>query len=123
VRAGRYDEALVLTERAWRILSRNPAVGQPDLLNTMSTLGTLYSLTGRPLAAEVYSKQAVSLAELIYGPDHPRLGYYLRAYAEVLKRQDRKAEAKVVEKRSATILTHNVEVNPVQHTINVNALR
>lgn len=123
MRAGRFDEALIHTERAWRILSRNPSVGEPDLLNTMSALGTVYSLTGRPLEAEVYSKQAVSRAEAIYGPDHPRLGYYLKAYAEVLRRQDRKAEAKAVQKRSATILTHNVQANPVQHTINVNALR
>jgi tetratricopeptide (TPR) repeat protein len=123
IRTGRYQEALIHTERAWRILSRNPAVGEPDLLNTMSVLGTLYSLTSRPLEAEVYSQQAVSRAESIYGPDHPRLGYYLRAYAEVLKRQDRKAEAKAVEKRSATILTRNAQASPAHHTINVNALR
>jgi tetratricopeptide (TPR) repeat protein len=122
-RAGRYDEALATAERAWRIVSRNPAVGDPDLLNAMSNLGTLYSLTSRPLEAEVFSKQAVSRAELIYGPDHPRLGYYLKAYALVLKRQGRKAEAKAAEKRSATILMDSVQANPVQHTINVNALR
>jgi tetratricopeptide (TPR) repeat protein len=121
--AGRYDEALIHTERAWRILSRNPAVGEPDLLNTMSTLGTLYSLTGRPVEAEVFSKQAVSRAETIYGPDHPRFGYYLKAYADVMKRQDRKAEAKAAEKRSGAILTRNAQANPVRHTVNVNALR
>jgi tetratricopeptide (TPR) repeat protein len=123
IRAGRYDEALIQTERAWRILSGNPAVGEPDLLNTMCTLGTLYSLTGRPLEAEVYSMQAVSRGEAIYGPDHPRLGYYLRGYAGVLKRQGRNSEAKAMEKRSAAILAHNAQANPVQHTINVNALR
>lgn len=122
-RAGRYDEALIHTERAWQILSRNPAVAEPDLLNTMSALGTLYSLTGRPREAEFYSKQAVSRAETIYGPDHPRLGWYLKAYSEALKRQDRKAEAKAAEKRSGAILTRNVQANPVQHTVNVNALR
>ena len=123
IRAGRYDEALIHSERAWRILSRNPAVGEPDRLNTMSALGTLYSLTGRPLEAEIFSKQAVSRAETIYGPDHPRLGYYLKAYADVLKRLDRKAEAKAAEKRSGAILTRSGQANPVQHTVNVNALR
>lgn len=123
IRAGRYDEALTQTERAWRILSGNPSVGEPDLLNTMCTLGTLYSLTGRPAEAEVYSMQAVSRGEAIYGPDHPRLGYYLKGYAGVLKRQGRTSEAKAVEKRSAAILTHYARANPVQHTINVNALR
>jgi len=123
IRAGRYDEALIHTERAWRILSGNPAVGEPDLLNTMCTLGTLYSLTGRPIEAEVYAMQAVSRAEAIYGLDHPRLGYYLKGYAGVLRRQGRNSEAKAAEKRSAAILTHNLRANPVQHTINVNALR
>jgi tetratricopeptide (TPR) repeat protein len=123
MRAGRYEEALLDTERAWRILSRNPSVGEPDLLNTMSALGTLYSLTGRPLEAEVFAKQAVSQAEKIYGSDHPRYAYYLKAYAEVLKRQDRKTEAKAAEKTSDAILSRNVQANPVRHTVNINALR
>lgn len=123
MRARRYDEALIHTERAWQILSRNPSVGEPDRLNTMSSLGTLYSLTGRPREAELYAKLAVSRAEAIYGPDHPRLGYYLKTYAEVLKRQDRKTEAKSAEKRSAAILSRSVQANPVWHSVNVNALR
>src|SRR5262249_13601574 len=47
MRAGRYDEALVLAERSWKLLSTNPSVAEPDILNTMSSLGTLYALTGR----------------------------------------------------------------------------
>jgi tetratricopeptide (TPR) repeat protein len=123
MRAGRYDEALAQTERCWRILSGNPKVGEPDRLNTMSALGTLYSMTGRFREAEFYAEAAVNRAEKIYGPDHPRLGYYLKGYADVLKRENRKSEAKSVEKRSAAILTRNVQANPAWHTVNVNALR
>jgi tetratricopeptide (TPR) repeat protein len=122
-RAKRYGEALAYTERAWQILSKNPGVAEPDLLNTMSALGTLYSLTGRPREAEMYSRQAVDRAEIIYGPEHPRLGWYLKGYAQVLRRLDRKGESKVMEKRADAILTHNGQSNPVQHTVNVNALR
>ena len=122
-RAGRYDEALTYTERSWQILSRDPRVAEPDILNTMCQLGALYSLTGRPQDAEFYAKQAATRAEAIYGPDHPRLGWYLRSYAEVLKRLNRKAEAKAVEKRSTAILASSGRINPVHHTVNVNALR
>jgi tetratricopeptide (TPR) repeat protein len=119
-RAGRYDEALDLAERAWRILRGNPAVGEPDRLNAIGALGTLYSLAGRYREAEQYSKDAVGRSEAIYGPDHPRVGHYLRTYADVLKREGRKAEAKTVEKRADAILN---KANPAGHTVNVTALR
>src|SRR4029078_11536644 len=41
-----YKEALALTERTWRILSKDPRVADPDLINTMSALGFLYCMTG-----------------------------------------------------------------------------
>lgn len=123
MRTGRYDEAVHAAERAWRILGNNPAVGEPDRLNTMGALGTLYSLVGRYAEAETFAKEAVNRAEVIYGPDHPRLAYYLRAYANVLKREDRKTESKAVERRSQAILNHSGQGNPEWHTVNVSALR
>ena len=122
-RSGRYAEALTYTERAWEILRLDPTVGEPDLLNTMSSLGTLYSCLGRRQEAELYSKQAADRAEVVYGPDHSRLAWYLKGYAQVLQRAGRKAEAKAVESRSNAILARNAQGNSVQHTVNVNALR
>jgi tetratricopeptide (TPR) repeat protein len=122
-RSHRYEEALATTERSWHVLSGNPKVAEPDLLNTMSALGTLYALNGRPAEGEPYAKRSVERAEFIYGPDHPRLGWYLKAYADVLKRLGRQKDARKTEQRASAILQRNEELNPVQHTVNVNALR
>jgi len=122
--AGRkYREALAVTERAWRILGRDPRVAEPDRINTMSSLAMLYSLTGHGSEAELYGREAAAKAEAIYGPDHPRLGWHLANYAEILKRLGRKDEARAVERRSKAILAHSEESNPVRQSVNVNALR
>lgn len=119
----KYQEALSLTERSWRILRQDPRVPEPDRINTMSALATLYSLTGRFGEAETYGREAVAKAETIYGPEHYRLGWHLANYAAILKRMGRKDEAKAVKQRSAAILARNEQANPVSHTVNVNALR
>jgi tetratricopeptide (TPR) repeat protein len=118
-----YKEALALTERTWRILSKDPRVADPDLINTMSALGFLYCMTGQPKEAEFYARQAVAKAEAIYGPDHARLGWHLANYADVMKRIGHKNEAKAAQQRATAILARNQQANPVRHTVNVNALR
>lgn len=121
-RMGRYSEALGYSQRCWDILSRSPGIAEPDKLNTMSALGRLYAVTGRPQEAEFYSRQAAERAEAIYGPQHPRLGYYLKNYAEVLRILDRKNEAKAIAKRADSILSTSAQSNPIQ-TIHASALR
>jgi len=122
-REHKYGEALAVTERAWQILRENPRVAAPDLLNTMSSLAALYSLTGNMSEAELYAKDLTARAEAIYGPDHPRFGWCLANYAAILGRMGRKDEARAMEKRSAAILARSEEANPVRHSVNVNALR
>jgi tetratricopeptide (TPR) repeat protein len=123
IREGRKKEALAVTERTWEILHKDPRVAEPDLINTMNTLGMLYSLAGRFQEAEFFGREAVVKAETVYGPEHPRLGWHLANYAQILKRMGRKGEARAVEQRSAAILADSRHANPVRDTVNVNALR
>jgi len=122
-RAKRYDEALPYAERAWSILRQDPTVAEPDLLNTMGSLGLLYSLTGHSADAEYYAKTAAERAVTIYGREHLRTGWYTANYAAVLKNLNRKSEAKAVQKEANSMLATSARQNPGHQTLNASALR
>lgn len=118
----RYSEALGYSERAWKIIQRSPQVAGPDRVNTTIALSSLYSLTGHPKEAAYFAKEGLALVESVYKPDNPRVGWYLKTYAAVLRRLNRKEEAKAAEKRAEAILADSSGRRSRQ-TVNVTALR
>ena len=117
-----YREALAYSERAWKIIEKSPQVAGPDRVNTTIALSSLYALTGQPKEAAYFAKEGLALVESVYRPDNPRVGWYLKSYAAVLRRLNRKAEAKAAEKRAAAILA-NSSSGRARQTVNVSALR
>ena len=118
----RYSEALGYSERAWKIIQHSPQVAGPDRVNTTIALSSLYSMTGQPKEAAYFAGEGLALVESVYQPDNPRVGWYLKTYAAVLRRLNRKEEAKAAEKRAAAILAASSGGRSRQ-TVNVSALR
>ncbi len=120
----RYSDAVEPAERAWKILrSSAPHIGDPDLASALDALGLVYAHTGRITEAESVAKQAVDMAERVYGPQHPRTARYLKTYASILQQMNRKSEAKALVKRADGILAQSALDNPTQHTVRANSLR
>jgi tetratricopeptide (TPR) repeat protein len=120
----RYAEAVAPAERAWKILQADaPHIADKDLAGSLDALGVVYWRNGRMREAEACAGQAAAMAEAIYGPDHPYVGYYLANYAAILKQLNRKTEAAKAAKRANAILAQSARDNPTQHTVSVNALR
>jgi len=124
IAAHRCAEAVEPAERAWQITrAAAPRIGDPDIAATLDTMGLVYWKAGRPQEAEVYSEQAVAVAEGVYGPDQRQLGWYLKNYAGILRQLGRKSEAKALDERAKAILAENARRSSGSRTVDVNALR
>jgi tetratricopeptide (TPR) repeat protein len=99
---GDYPQAESLFRRALSILKTSRSQS-PYLATVDQNLGALYLRQGDYLQAETYCHRALEGMEKAYGPDHPDVAGALRAYAAVLRKERRKAEAKKLEKRAALI--------------------
>lgn len=117
-----YSEALTHSERAWRIIQKSPQVSAPDRVNTTIALSSLYALTGKPEEAMYFAREGLALVESVYQPDNPRVGWFLKSHASVLRRLNRKDEAKAAEKRAEAILANSAG-GRTRQTVNVSALR
>jgi tetratricopeptide (TPR) repeat protein len=118
----RYTDAIATAQRASEILKVRPAASIAGAAGTMAALGNVYLQAGRLEEAEFYSKNAVAQAEATSGPDHLHVAWCLQNYAGVLKRLNRKDEAKAAEKRARAILGRRENHNQGLDTVNVNAL-
>jgi tetratricopeptide (TPR) repeat protein len=121
----RYTEAVGPAERAWQILrtSAEP-VSTAYRAATFSVLGAVYLHTGRLTEAETFGRQAVELATATSGPDDPQLAVYLGNYANILRRADRKKEAKDFQGEADAITARNSYTAGLYgYTVNVAALR
>ena len=96
-------EAEELLLRANQLLE-SAAPGGVERIRTLTNLGLLYATTGRLNQAEPALRQALEIAERVWGPDHPELGSMLQDYARVLNRLGRNEEARQAGARSRQIL-------------------
>jgi tetratricopeptide (TPR) repeat protein len=96
-------EAEELLLRANQLLA-SAAPGGVERIRTLTNLGLLYARAGRLNQAEPALRQALEIAEWVWGPDHPELGGMLQDYARVLKRLGRNDEAMQASVRSRQIL-------------------
>jgi tetratricopeptide (TPR) repeat protein len=120
----RYAEAAAVAERAWKLLQSAPLpIGPPDRASALDILGDAYAHTGRIAEGVSDAEQAVTLAEELYGPNHPILGVYLKCYADVLKQANRKSEARAVKRRADDIMAHAARNTMGGATVSINALR
>jgi tetratricopeptide (TPR) repeat protein len=101
---GQHRKALVQAELAEDIAKKAPQVQPLVRCEILATLASLYVENGRSEAADEASREAISLAERVYGPNHFSCGWLWRARAYLLRKLNRKAEAKVAEQRGRAIL-------------------
>jgi len=73
-RHGRGEEALRLAREGVAHARRWPDGAREILPETLTNLGRLLLMEGRPAEAERYVLEAKSLYESVYGPDHARIG-------------------------------------------------
>jgi CHAT domain-containing protein/tetratricopeptide (TPR) repeat protein len=80
-RAGRYDEALPLGERALDIRKRVLGPENPDVASSLNNLANLYRRRGDYTKAEPLYRHALTIREKLFGPDHPDVATVLNALA------------------------------------------
>lgn len=119
------DDAAALqhAERAISLLESAVTPDHPDLLIPLMNLGTIYQRLGRMDAAKQRYERALRLADILYGPEDPRLAVILEAHAIALRMSGDKREAAKVEKRVKSIRSGDMQAALVNASINVHDLR
>ena len=119
--SGKYTEALGDAERSRDLLQKADAP-ETDWVPLLSLLGILYARTGHPADAAAYARRALKTAENAYGPDHPRVASVLLRDAVAWRVLKHGKEANSMEKRARQILAKNGQENPLDYTVDANAL-
>jgi len=120
-KAGRNAEADLLLQKARMIWEQ--ASGQSGLSPVLTLDLASGFLSGNALMeAESAGKQAVTSAEQHFGEAHPRTAQALTVYAAVLRRLQRKSEAREMEKRARRIESQDGQTRLSRETIDVNEL-
>jgi tetratricopeptide (TPR) repeat protein len=120
---GRYDESVDLYRESLRLLEEAIGDENPYLVVPFNDLASSYLKLGRLNDAELTLRRANAVCSKTLGEDHATCGALLENYAVVLRKLDRKREAKAVAARSQQIARASRSRNGVGSTISVTALR
>lgn len=115
-RTGRYSEADVLFRSADRWRRHGEGEPEPELLQD---LAVSFCYANRHTEAEPVLKQALAVIESRFGPNHPRSRQALSAYATVLRKIHRGAEARKVEKQAKGISSDEAELRLARQEVAV----
>jgi len=118
----RYEEAPEYLRRSLAVYRRVLGDGHPDTIRPLVSLSTLYGKSGRLADAEHCLHPALAAARTSLGPEHPITGAILSNYAVVLRRLNRKAEAREAEKQMRAIRETMARENPAYHTVDLGEL-
>lgn len=102
--AKRYNDAIQLSERSIQMLNGVTAMPAESRIFAFRVRATAELKRGDLVAAEQWLRRTVITAENVYGRDHPRLGDTLLQYSSVLRKLNRKREAKLIRTRADAIL-------------------
>jgi len=102
-RAGKFDEAAPLAQRALAIAEKALDPDDPAVAMSLNNLAELYRAQGRYADAEPLYKRALAIQEKALGPDHPAVATSLNNLAELYRAQRRYTDAEPLYKRSLTI--------------------
>ena len=120
--SGRSSEALASYQRALEIGERRVGPDHPELIILLANTGAAHYFAAGPERAEPYYRRALDIGERRLGPQHSLVGKVMLYYAAVLKRMDRKAEAKQYQRRAKAILSASETTPPGSHTVEFNSL-
>src|SRR6266508_4050121 len=102
-RAGKYDEALSLVERALEIRERLLGTEHRDVAAGIDSLAGVYSDRGEYVKAEPLYLRALDIREKALGKDHPSTAISLNSLASLYHLQGKYAEAEPLYRRSLDI--------------------
>jgi len=99
----RYDEAIVLQEKAMRVLK--DAVGQDNVTNAIfsQNMAGFLLLAGKKREAEQVLASVPALLEKHLGPDHPALSEVLLELSELNEQLGNSSRAKELQKRATEV--------------------
>jgi tetratricopeptide (TPR) repeat protein len=119
MRSGRYPAAYDHARRAVDLWI-NSTPGGADLIRGWASLGSIQYLTGRYQDAPASLRNAISLAEVYYGPRNPLLADLLDSYAIVLVRLHLRREAKEARLHASRIRSAaHLREPPPQQTLDI----
>jgi len=114
---GRNDEARPLLERAVAIWEFTLGPSHPQLCAGLHNLASVaMSLSETELAGRSFER-AIRIASKNLPPDHPSLAVYRAGYAELLRKMDRKKEARHLEDLVRVARKRNASENALGFTV------
>ena len=102
-RAGKYDEALPLAERAMEIRERLLGADHRDVAAALDLLADIYNDRGKYAKAESLYLRALALREKALGNDHPYTGASLNHLGTLYRQRGKYGEAEPLLKRALDI--------------------
>jgi len=122
VTRGSYQEAAKLAAEGAASLEKSLGTEHPALVPALTWRGIAAIKLGAYAEAADLLQRAVSLAKRSLGEEHPRLAFALKAQAELLHSQNRKGEARRLQKQAKTILASHQRENLLGHTVDFHSL-
>ena len=101
--AGRYQEAIPLSQRALSIREKDLGPDHPDVAQSLSNLATLFQAKGQYADAEPLYRRALIIREKVLGPAHPQLATSLSNLAVMYASEGRFADAELLHTRAIKI--------------------
>lgn len=102
-RAGKYDRAVVVAQKALQVAEQNVGPDHPHVATSLSNLAELHRTQGDYAKAEPLYKRSLAIVEKALGPNHPHVATSLENLAALYRDTKRNAEAEVLEQRAARI--------------------
>ena len=117
------EDSLRLLEKARAAIESDSDPGHPMLARIQNNLGDTYAALGLRDQADRAYRQAIQIAEVNMGPEHPQYGIMLHNYAGFLRDCGRKSEAKALESRARDVIRQSARRNGAGMTVDVSAFR
>jgi CHAT domain-containing protein/Tfp pilus assembly protein PilF len=102
-KAGKYDEARPLGERALMLREKALGADHPDVAEALNSLAILYSILGDDDRSEASFQRALSIREKALGPEHPALAQVLNNLGLIAQTRGDYARAESLLKRALDI--------------------
>jgi tetratricopeptide (TPR) repeat protein len=80
-RAGKYDRAVVVAQKALQVAEQNVGPDHPDVATSLNSLAELCRTQGDYAKAEPLYKRSLAIWEKALGPDHPDVAMSLNNLA------------------------------------------
>jgi tetratricopeptide (TPR) repeat protein len=120
---GRYEEAESRLRRALELWREELGEKHPLVASGFNNLGVLYTSQGRLGQADEYLAAAIRIGSQVLPAGHPNLALYQISYATLLRKLDRKKEARQLETSARLARDKYMRENFLGHTVDTHAFR